>query len=96
MTDKNMPIFPDEPDAFVCGQCGGAHSYSRFNCTCGYMDCGHGWRTGGEMRDGCLPCIGELKELRDAVKTFMGSTFSKTSKEWEAVVQAYEGLRNKA
>lgn len=58
----------DEPDAVAC-KCGKAYSYSKFNCSCGKMDCGHGWRTGGETRNTCDRCYGEARDERDAFKS---------------------------
>lgn len=93
------PIFPDKPDAFVCVKCGAAHSCRLFNCTCGYMDCGHGWRTGGEMRDACQPCVNELWDLRDAVKVLLDlgpyGAGPIDDEAWEKLTKAYERLTRK-
>lgn len=88
----------DDPDAFACRRCGRAYSTSTFNCQCGYMECGHGWRTGGDMRGQCTPCLHEFLDLYDAVDALMRSKVEvpfSIQKEWIHVIKAMGKITRK-
>lgn len=53
----------------ICPKCSKDHGdRRRFNCDCGSMECGHGWRTGGETHDTCGECFATLRAENEALK----------------------------
>lgn len=77
----------DKPDAYVC-QCGKAYSFSMFNCACGLMACGHGWRIGGPARNTCDRCHGEMRDKLERMEDAFKELFKVASNAREEPVQA--------
>ena len=51
-----------------CPKCGKDHGNRRhFFCDCGSMECGHGWRTGGETHNTCDECFATLRAENEAM-----------------------------
>ena len=51
-----------------CPKCGKDHGNRRhFFCDCGSMECGHGWRTGGETHNTCDECVATLRAENEAM-----------------------------